>query len=59
MFVDVARLLAGYAGAALRWTPDQFWRATPEELGAIFEALAGDVPRPVNLRGLMEMFPDG
>lgn len=59
MFGDAARLLAGYAGAVLHWTPDQFWAATPEELAAIFECLAGDAPRPVDLCGLMEMFPDG
>jgi len=59
LFSERARLLAGFAGAVLHWRPDEFWRATPQELAAIFECLAGDAPPPVNLAALKEMFPDG
>lgn len=59
MFADAARRLAGQAGALLHWTPDTFWRATPEELAAIFQAMAGEAPEAVDLAALMERFPDG
>ncbi len=62
MFADNARRLAGYAGAVLHWPPDAFWAATPDELAAIFEVLAGDVPVPsgaAEIARLMEVFPDG
>ena len=66
MFADNARRLAGYAGAVLQWRPDEFWAATPDELAAIFEVLAGDAAvAPGSLAGtgdlarLMEVFPDG
>jgi hypothetical protein len=29
------------AGALLGWRPDEFWSATPDELAAVLEALAG------------------
>ena len=54
-----AALLAGLAGALLGWRPDEFWRATPAELAAVLQALAGDAAGPVDLAQLMEMFPDG
>ena len=57
-----ARRLAGYAGAVLHWTPDAFWAATPDELAAIFEVLAGDAAVPTGageIARLMEVFPDG
>jgi Phage tail assembly chaperone protein, TAC len=62
MFADAARRLAGYAGAALHWTPDTFWAATPDELAAIFECVASDVAVPsgaIDLARLKEIFPDG
>ena len=64
MFADAAGRLAGVAGAMLGWRPDEFWRATPEELGAIFAAFAGEAGEGVPLdRAMMghmqEMFPDG
>jgi uncharacterized phage protein (TIGR02216 family) len=61
-FSENARRLAGYAGAVLHWTPDDFWAATPDELAAIFEALAGDATVPSgagDIARLMEVFPDG
>ncbi len=62
MFAENARRLAGYAGAVLHWGPDVFWAATPDELAAIFEVLAGDALVPSGLGDiarLMEVFPDG
>jgi uncharacterized phage protein (TIGR02216 family) len=62
MFADNARRLAGYAGAVLHWSPQAFWAATPDELAAIFEVLAGDRPVPSgadDIARLMEVFPDG
>ncbi len=62
MFAENARRLAGYAGAVLHWSPDVFWAATPDELAAIFEVLAGDALVPSGLGDiarLMEVFPDG
>jgi uncharacterized phage protein (TIGR02216 family) len=62
VFSQSAARLAGLAGAALGWRPDEFWRATPAELAAILEALAGTdlaPASPADLTQLMEMFPDG
>lgn len=66
-FADAAARLAGLAGALLGWSPDQFWRATPAELGAVLTALAGDaspyapLPPPTrdHIAQMMEAFPDG
>ena len=48
-FAAVARKLAGLAGAALGWRPDEFWDATPE----------GVPPDASDMTRLQEMFPDG
>jgi uncharacterized phage protein (TIGR02216 family) len=64
-FAAGARRLAGFAGAALGWSADQFWNSTPAELAAVIEALAGDeadAAPPLErtaLARLMEAFPDG
>jgi uncharacterized phage protein (TIGR02216 family) len=46
----------------LRWSPAQFWRATPRELTAAWDGLNGGRPmEPAlgrDLRRLMEAFPD-
>jgi uncharacterized phage protein (TIGR02216 family) len=60
-FAPSAARLAGLAGVLLGWSPGSFWRATPAELRAALEALAG--PRlPAlardEMRALMERFPD-
>jgi uncharacterized phage protein (TIGR02216 family) len=50
------------AGALLGWRPDEFWNATPAELGAILAALAGEEIAPAgaaDLARLKELFPDG
>jgi uncharacterized phage protein (TIGR02216 family) len=62
VFEAGAARLAGLAGALLGWRPDEFWNATPAELGAILAALAGDEiapASPADLARLKEMYPDG
>jgi hypothetical protein len=63
-FADSAGRLAGFAGAVLGWRPDEFWAATPAELGAIVRSLAADdgaiePPDAAAVARLREMFPDG
>ena len=61
MFSEAAARLAGLAGALLGWRPDEFWRSTPAELGAVLEAMTGGGPDPAtrpDLERLMERFPD-
>jgi uncharacterized phage protein (TIGR02216 family) len=61
-FSEAAGRLAGLAGALLGWRPDEFWRATPAELAAVFAALMPAESEPASradLARLMEMFPDG
>ena len=64
-FADNARRLAGQAGLLLGWRPDEFWRATPDELGDALSALAALVPEGAvppdhaTLARLKEMHPDG
>ena len=57
-----AARLAGMAGAALGWSPDAFWRATPAELAHVVRALAGDdgdaPPDAATIARLKEAFPD-
>jgi uncharacterized phage protein (TIGR02216 family) len=59
-FSDAAGRLAGLAGALLGWRPDEFWRATPAELGAVLGAMAGECEPTgrAELERLMERFPD-
>jgi uncharacterized phage protein (TIGR02216 family) len=58
-FGAAATRLAGAAGLLLGWRPDEFWRATPAELAAVFTAMGGGDAAPIDLAGLMERFPDG
>jgi hypothetical protein len=61
-FAAAAARLAGLAGALIGWRPDDFWKSTPAELGAVLSALAGDGSEPASapdLQRLMELFPDG
>jgi len=62
-FADAARRLAGQAGALLGWRPEEFWRATPEELAAVIAAFTGGNDGAGlgggELAALMEQFPDG
>ena len=60
-FSEAAGKLAGLAGLLLGWRPDEFWRATPAELGAVLGAMAGDgdaFASRSDLDRLMERFPD-
>jgi uncharacterized phage protein (TIGR02216 family) len=47
----------------LHWTPDEFWHATPAELGAVLGAAVGEGGAGAMTRGdvanLQERFPDG
>lgn len=62
-FAAAAVRLAGLAGVMFGWSPDAFWRATPDELAALVRVLAGDgpvaPPDRADLARLMEAFPDG
>ncbi|RYJ01519.1 MAG: phage tail assembly chaperone [Acetobacteraceae bacterium] len=61
-FSECAARLAGAAGLAFGWRPEEFWRATPAELGALVTALGGEAAEPVDgalLARLKEQFPDG
>lgn len=60
-FSESAGRLAGLAGALLGWRPDEFWRATPAELGAVLGAMAGEAADAVSrseFEALMKRFPD-
>ena len=62
-FAEAAARLAGRAGAALGWSPDAFWRATPAELATVVAALAGtdEGATPLDagvIARLREAFPD-
>lgn len=62
-FADGAVRLAGVAGWLLGWRPDEFWRATPAELGAVLRAARGEeAPEGgvdgAELRRLMQVMPD-
>jgi uncharacterized phage protein (TIGR02216 family) len=62
VFSEAAERLAGLAGALLGWRPDEFWSATPAELGAVIGAMLGPDSPPASradLARLMERFPDG
>ena len=63
-FTDVAARLAGQAGVAFGWSPEQFWRATPAELMTLVQALSGAdahaaPPDQGTIAAMMEAFPDG
>lgn len=64
-FADSARRLAGQSGLLLGWRPDEFWRATPDELETALGALAAMIPESAvppdhaTLARLKEMHPDG
>lgn len=63
-FAVHAGRLAGMAGAALGWSPDAFWRATPAELATVVAALtrhddATTPPDAATLARLQQEFPDG
>lgn len=64
-FTESARRLAGCTALLLGWRPDEFWRATPQELADALDALsapageAGTGPMArADLTKLMEASPD-
>lgn len=60
-FAEVARNLAGMSAWALGWRPDEFWRATPDELAASLNGPASARPAPLDgqeVAALRAMFPD-
>lgn len=63
-FAAGAVRLAGLAGVMFGWSPDAFWRATPDELAALVRAVRGEAatvapPDGAAIARLMEAFPDG
>lgn len=62
-FAHAARRLAGLTGVAWGWSPDAFWRATPDELAALIEAVRGNAQAEAAdggvLARLREQYPDG
>lgn len=59
-FCEAAARLAGIAGALLGWRPDEFWAATPAELGAVLGAMMPEEEGATgaDLKRLRAMFPD-
>ena len=41
-FAAGAVRLSGFAGVVLGWRPEEFWAATPAELGAVADAMRGE-----------------
>ena len=63
-FSETARRLAGQAGLLLGWRPEEFWRATPDELETAFAAFGPVMaeaapPDRAAIARLKEMYPDG
>ncbi len=61
-FAEEARRLAGLAGVMFGWRPDDFWRATPDELAALVRACVPQGAAPPDAQAIMalqEAFPDG
>lgn len=61
-FGERALRLAGQTALLLGWRPEEFWAATPAELGAILSALETGqpaLPDAQMLNAMMEQFPDG
>lgn len=61
-FAEAAGRLAGVAGVVFGWSPEDFWCATPAELGALVTAVTGETAGPPDaetLARLREAFPDG
>mgnify|MGYP005843803403 CR=1 FL=1 len=60
-FAESARALAGLSAWALGWRPDEFWRATPDELAAALNGPASATLAPPDaeaIAALQAMFPD-
>lgn len=59
-FGEAAARLSGAASLLLGWRPDEFWNATPAELGLAMSisAESGEPPDPKTIAALRERFPD-
>jgi uncharacterized phage protein (TIGR02216 family) len=60
-FAHSVRALAGLSAWALGWRPDEFWRATPDELAAALGGPASATPAAPDanaIAALLAMFPD-
>lgn len=61
-FTDSAARLAGLAAVIAGWRPDEFWAATPAELGTMLAAFAPEGGTAAldgrGLAALMEAIPD-
>lgn len=60
-FSDAAKRLGAQCALHLRWRPDDFWNATPAELGSILDALKehDEVPAgAADTQRLLALFPD-
>jgi len=54
--------MAELAGALWGWSPDAFWRATPDEVAAMVEVVTGEQAEAADggvLARLRERYPDG
>jgi hypothetical protein len=61
-FCATASALGGQTALLFGWRPDDFWNATPAELGAIMRAFQAKIDTSAGgdvLKALMEQFPDG
>ncbi|MDX3900222.1 MAG: phage tail assembly chaperone [Sphingobium sp.] len=61
-FAAGAGRLAGVAAWLLGWRPDEFWRATPDELDTVFRAVRGEAGGEgvdaATMARLKTLFPD-
>lgn len=60
-FAETARALAGLSAWMLGWRPDEFWRATPDELAASLSGPAPAASAPPDaqaIAALRALFPD-
>lgn len=60
-FAEAARALAGLSAWVLGWRPDEFWKATPDELAASLNGPPPATPAPPDaaaIAALKAMFPD-
>ncbi len=60
-FANGAAHLCGFAALLLGWRPQEFWAATPAELGCILNAMKPQTHAPPDgelIKKLKEQFPD-
>jgi hypothetical protein len=59
-FGEAAARLCSAASMLLGWRPDEFWNATPAELGLALQApdAVSDAPDAATIEDLRKRFPD-